>query len=63
MISIPMWREFFKSSYNMIFDEIHSAGMHVWIHSCGKINDVVDDLISIGVDVINTFQPALLGIE
>ena len=28
-----------------------------------KINDVVDELISIGVDVINTFQPALLGIE
>jgi uroporphyrinogen decarboxylase len=63
MIGIPMWREFFKRRYKAIFDEIHSAGMHVWLHSCGKINDVIDEFISVGVDVINTFQPTLLGIE
>jgi hypothetical protein len=63
MISIPMWREFYKNRYKQIFDEIHNAGMHVWFHSCGKINEIIDELISIGVDVINTFQPALLGIE
>lgn len=63
MISIPMWRTFFKKRYKAIFDEIHSAGMHVWFHSCGKINEVIDEFIAIDVDVINTFQPVLLGIE
>jgi len=63
MISIPLWRKFFKARYKKFFDEVHSAGMHVWLHSCGKINDVVGEWISLGVDVINTFQPALLGIE
>jgi len=63
MISIPLWRNFFKASYKEFFDEVHSAGMHVWLHSCGKINDVIEEWISLSVDVINTFQPALLGIE
>ena len=63
MISIPMWRTFFMQRYKAIFDEVHSAGMHVWLHSCGKINEVIGEFISIGVDVINTFQPVLLGIE
>jgi uroporphyrinogen decarboxylase len=63
MISLPMWREFFKERYRRIIDEIHCAGMHVWFHSCGKINDIIEELISMGVDVINTFQPSLLGIE
>jgi uroporphyrinogen decarboxylase len=63
MISISMWREFFKERYRRIFDKIHYARMHVWFHSCGKINKIIDELISIGVDVVNSFQPALLGIE
>jgi uroporphyrinogen decarboxylase len=63
MISCSMWREFFKERYRKIFDEIHSAGMHVWFHSCGKINQIIEEIISIGADVINTFQPSLLGIE
>jgi hypothetical protein len=63
MIGIPMWRKFFKLRYKKIFDEIHSAGMHVWFHSCGKINEIIGELIDVGVDVINSFQPVLLGIE
>ena len=62
MISMPMWHDFFKSRYERIFYEIHSAGMHVWLHSCGRINEVIDGFISAGADVINTFQPVLLGI-
>jgi uroporphyrinogen decarboxylase len=63
MISASLWREFFKERYKRLFKEIHASGMHVWFHSCGKINQIIEDLISVGVDVINTFQPSLLGIE
>jgi hypothetical protein len=63
MISMPMWHEFFEPRYERIFDEIHAAGMHVWLHSCGRINDVIDGFIAAGADVVNTFQPVLLGIE
>jgi uroporphyrinogen-III decarboxylase len=58
-----LWDEFFKPRYQRIFGAIHAAGWHVWMHSCGKVNAILDRLIEIGVDVINLQQPRALGIE
>ena len=58
-----LWNEFFKPRYKRIFDAIHAAGWHVWMHSCGKINAILEDLIGIGLDVVNLQQPRALGIE
>jgi len=58
-----LWDEFFAPRYGRIFDAIHEAGWHVWMHSCGKINAILGRLIEAGVDVINLQQPRALGIE
>jgi len=58
-----MWDEFFKPRYKKIFDAAKHAGWHLWMHSCGKINKIMDGLIDIGVDVLNLQQPRALGIE
>lgn len=58
-----LWVEFFKPRYKRIFDAVHDKGWHVWMHSCGKINAILDDLIEIGVNVLNLQQPRALGIE
>lgn len=58
-----LWDEFFKPRYQRIFDAVHKAGWHVWMHSCGKINAIMESLIEIGLDVINLQQPRVLGIE
>ena len=58
-----MWDDFFKPRYKQIFDAIHDAGWHVWMHSCGKVNAILEGLIEIGLDVINLQQPRALGIE
>jgi uroporphyrinogen decarboxylase len=58
-----LWDEFFKPRYRRIFDAIHAAGWHVWMHSCGKVNAYLEGLIEIGLDVINLQQPRALGIE
>ncbi|MGC9318197.1 MAG: uroporphyrinogen decarboxylase family protein [Armatimonadota bacterium] len=63
IISIPMWREFFKARYRRLYDAIHEAGMHAWMHSCGHVNDVIEEWIDCGLDVINLQQPRNLGIE
>lgn len=62
-IKPQLWDEFFKPRYKRIFDAIHGAGWHVWMHSCGKINAILEGLIEIGVDVINLQQPRAMGIE
>ncbi|MHB0875043.1 MAG: uroporphyrinogen decarboxylase family protein [Anaerolineae bacterium] len=58
-----LWDEFFKPRYQRIFDAIHAAGWHVSMHSCGKVNEIIESLIDIGLDVINLQQPRALGIE
>jgi len=61
--SLPMFREFFKPYYKRLYDAIHAAGMHAWMHSCGYVNDIVGEWIDCGLDVVNLQQPTCLGIE
>ncbi|MBI2940058.1 MAG: hypothetical protein HYY04_06420 [Chloroflexi bacterium] len=63
MISLPLFREFFKPRYERLFAAIHEIGCHAWLHSCGRINAYLPDFLSIGLDVINPQQPNVLGIE
>jgi len=58
-----MWREFFRPRYKRLFDAVHAAGMHVRFHTDGKVNAILEDLVELGVDIINIHQPRLLGIE
>jgi uroporphyrinogen decarboxylase len=58
-----LWDEFFKPRYKRVFTACHEAGWHVWMHTCGKVNDIIESLIDIGLDVINLQQPRALGIE
>lgn len=53
LISPLAWRRIFKPRYKRMFDLVHDAGALVWLHSDGMILDLVDDLIEIGVDVLN----------
>ncbi len=62
-VSRRLWDDFFKPRYKRIFDAAHAAGWHVWMHSCGKVNALLESLIEIGLDVINLQQPRALGIE
>ena len=62
-INPRLWREFFKPRYEHLFEAIHREGWHVWMHSCGKINAIIDGLIEAGLDVINLQQPRVLGTE
>jgi len=63
LVSSELWRQFFKPRYARIFEAAHTAGWHVWMHTCGKVNEIIGDLIDIGLDVINLQQPRVLGIE
>ena len=45
------------------FARVHAAGMHVWLHTCGDVWDIIPDFIEIGVDILELLQPDLFGIE
>jgi hypothetical protein len=62
-ISVDMFRDFFKPAYRKWFDEIKAAGCHTWMHSCGRINEIVEELIDAGLEVVNNQQPNTVGID
>lgn len=62
-ISADLWRDFFLPRYRKLFDLMHSGGQDVWVHSCGKINEIIEGFIEAGCDVVNLQQPRALGIE
>ena len=63
MISLDMWRKFFKARYRRIFDHAHSLGMEVIFHSCGNVIDIVPDLIDVGLDVLDPIQPGAMDMN
>ncbi|MBI2435858.1 MAG: hypothetical protein HYV26_23635 [Candidatus Hydrogenedentes bacterium] len=63
MIALDLWRKVFRPRYAEQFARIRRAGKKVWFHSCGDVFAIIDDLIDIGVDVIELLQPDLLGVE
>jgi uroporphyrinogen-III decarboxylase len=62
-ISPKLWKEFFQPRYTRIFQAAHSFGWHVWMHSCGRINRVIPNILEAGANVLNLEQPRALGIE
>lgn len=62
-VNLKIFREFFKPRYQTWFNEIKSLGLHTWMHSCGRINDVLEELIDVGLEVINPQQPNTVGID
>ncbi len=63
MINPIKWRQVFKPYYRQLFDIAHQNSMHVIMHSCGYIYEIIPDLIEIGVDVLQLDQPELLGVD
>jgi uroporphyrinogen decarboxylase len=53
MVSPAVWRRLFKPRYAEMFRKVREAGMHVWYHSDGRINEILGDLIALGANVIN----------
>jgi hypothetical protein len=54
LISPVMWRNVFKPLYREYVDIIHAAGKYVFFHSDGFIEPIIEDLIEIGVDALNS---------
>ena len=63
MISPESWRRIWKPRYARVFKAAHDAGLFTFLHSCGEITAILDDLIEIGLDVIQMDQQENMGLE
>lgn len=63
MINPIDWRKFWKPRYSKIFSKAHELGLLTFLHSCGYIIEILDDLIEAGLDVIQMDQQEYMGLE
>jgi hypothetical protein len=63
LINPKLWCEMFKPRFADLCAYAHSQGLRVFVHSCGKITDIIPDLIETGVDLFQFDQPRIHGID
>jgi uroporphyrinogen decarboxylase len=57
-----LWREFIYPVLARMYSAVREAGKYVFIHSCGQVDQLFDDLIDIGVNCFNPFQPEVMDV-
>jgi uroporphyrinogen decarboxylase len=56
LISVDTWRKMIRPWHKEFYKKAHQCGARAAYHSCGSITPVIDDLIGIGLDVLNPLQ-------
>ncbi|MGA2613461.1 MAG: uroporphyrinogen decarboxylase family protein [Spirochaetia bacterium] len=57
-----LWRELIGPRVRQMYSLVKSKGKKVFIHSCGKVDELFPDLIESGLDVFNPFQPEVMDV-
>ena len=58
-----LWREFLLPELRRMYGVVRDAGRLVFIHSCGDVDELFDDLVDAGVNCFNPFQPEVMDTE
>ena len=58
-----IWREFIMPELKRTYGFVKEHGKRVIIHSCGDVQELFDDLIELGLDCFNPFQPEVMDVH
>jgi uroporphyrinogen decarboxylase len=57
------WNEFIRPQLRRMYGLVREAGKFQMIHSCGDVDELFDDLIALGLNCFNPFQPEVMDTE
>ncbi|MFC1461555.1 uroporphyrinogen decarboxylase family protein [Verrucomicrobiota bacterium] len=63
MISPDLWRKHIKPYSTQLIRTFNDMGLITMYHSCGSIVPVIDDLIEMGLDILDPIQPKAEGMD
>ena len=64
LISRDCYREFYKPYHKKFNEWVHEhTSWKVFFHTCGAVTDLIEDLIEVGVDIINPVQVSAKGMQ
>ena len=62
MMGIRLWRQFFKPRLAKLIEHAHSLGKPYVLHSCGNLSPLIDDLMEIGLDALESLQAEAMNV-
>ncbi len=63
IMSPDSWRGLLKPLLAEIFGLAKRHGRHTFLHSCGNVAAIVEDLIEVGLDILHPIQPEAMDVE
>lgn len=57
-----LWHEFIGPRVREMYQAVKKHNKYVFIHSCGKVDELFPKLIEYGLDVFNPFQPEVVDV-
>ncbi|MBI9058513.1 hypothetical protein L3049_18785 [Labilibaculum sp. DW002] len=57
-----MWKEFVYPQLKRMYSYARENGKYVMIHSCGDVDELFPDLVELGLNSFNPFQPEVMDI-
>lgn len=57
-----LWREFIKPRFETLCRLVKSKGKLTMLHCCGKVDEILPDMIECGLDIFNPFQPEVMDV-
>lgn len=58
-----LWYDFIYPVLKRMYAAVRAEGRFVMIHSCGDVDELFDDLVAIGLNCFNPFQPEVMDVE
>ncbi len=63
IMGIEHWRHYIKPQMARLYKKVKESGRYVMQHSCGDCHELFPELIEMGLDCYQTFQPEIYDIE
>jgi uroporphyrinogen decarboxylase len=63
LLSLEMWRRYFKNGFKAFIDVAHQYGIPVMYHSCGDVKQFLPDFIECGLDILQSLQPRATNMD
>jgi len=62
LVGEELWREFIKPRLKKMCDVAREEKLCIGQHCCGKVESLIPDMIEVGIDVFDPFQPEVMDV-
>jgi len=62
MMGLERWREFIGPRLARVVEHVHGRGLPVIAHMCGNVRPLIDDLLAMGLDGLESLQPEAMDV-